>query len=369
MSHTAERVGPPLVLLALVRWLRRNTALQVGVLLLEGGPLEGAFREVADVHVAAPLPPLDDLLDLPRWPVVDDHAAGWLGGMDPSVVVVNSAASAPGLAYVPGSVPVVTFAHELDLAHHWYEGGGGVLRDRSEHFLAGSGAIARMLQEVEGIPAERITLRYEFIEQAGGTTVPPDQAEQHLRAITGVGPGTPLVGACGVLEWRKGPDLFVHAAAHLHDVAPDLDVHWMWIGGTETFGLGRLLDEADRAGVGDRVHFLGGQPDTGSLIGHLDVFALMSRQDGFPLVCLEAASQGVPFVCFEQGGMPELARRGAGVVVPYGAVDDLATTIGAWVRDRAIRDEVGQAARRLFDEEHHVSVGAPAMLGDLAAWL
>jgi glycosyltransferase involved in cell wall biosynthesis len=369
VSHTASRVGPPIVLLALVRWLAAHIPLRVSVLFLEGGPLVEAYGAVADVWVLDDVGPADELRPAGPWPVLDQAAHRWVEQAGPDLVVVNSAASAPGLAYVPEDVPVVTFAHELDLAHHWYERAGGALRARSAHFLAGSGAIAEMLHTTEGIDEDRITLRYEFIEDGGGAAATAEHASEVVHTSTGVTPGSLLVGTCGVLEWRKGPDLFIQAAAALRAQAPDLDVHWMWIGGTETFGLARLLAEADRAGVADCVHFVGAQPDTAALIAILDVFVLPSRQDGFPLVCLEAASQRVPFVCFDQGGMPELARAGAGAVVPYGAVDDLAAVVETWLRQPAVRRQVGDEAGRLFDAHHAASVGAPQVLQDLSPWL
>ena len=49
-----------------------------------------------------------------------------------------------------------------------------------------------------------------------------------------------------------------------------------------------------------------------------DVFALMFREDPFPLVCLEAALLEKPNLCFARaGGASELVESDSGFVVPY----------------------------------------------------
>jgi glycosyltransferase involved in cell wall biosynthesis len=48
-----------------------------------------------------------------------------------------------------------------------------------------------------------------------------------------------------------------------------------------------------------------------------DVFALVSREDPFPVVCLEAASLGKPIVCFNSSdGEKEFVENDCGFVVP-----------------------------------------------------
>jgi glycosyltransferase involved in cell wall biosynthesis len=52
-----------------------------------------------------------------------------------------------------------------------------------------------------------------------------------------------------------------------------------------------------------------------------DLFFLSSREDPFPLVCLEAAALKKPIICFDKaGGMPELVSGQNGATIKYGDI-------------------------------------------------
>jgi glycosyltransferase involved in cell wall biosynthesis len=95
----------------------------------------------------------------------------------------------------------------------------------------------------------------------------------------------------------------------------------------------------------------------------MDVFALPSREDPFPLVMLEAATHGLPTVCFAQaGGAPEFVGADAGVVVPYLDVDAFAAACAALRDDPARRTALGLEARRRVGAEHGVETQGPKLL-------
>ena len=51
IGHDASRTGAPLLLLHLMRWLKRNGAIQFEMLLLQGGPLEADYAALAPLTV------------------------------------------------------------------------------------------------------------------------------------------------------------------------------------------------------------------------------------------------------------------------------------------------------------------------------
>ncbi|MBX6377828.1 MAG: N-acetyl-alpha-D-glucosaminyl L-malate synthase BshA [Clostridia bacterium] len=85
------------------------------------------------------------------------------------------------------------------------------------------------------------------------------------------------------------------------------------------------LAEARRAGVGDRVIFLGEQTDVVGVLSQADLFLLPSAQESFGLAALEAMACQVPVVASRVGGLPELVEDGVtGYLCPP---DDLACFI------------------------------------------
>ena len=71
---------------------------------------------------------------------------------------------------------------------------------------------------------------------------------------------------------------------------------------------GRAPHDAKRLGLGDRIKFVGPLEQPAQLFAAMDVFALTSREDPFPLVMLEAAAAGIPFVCFAEAVARRIAR-------------------------------------------------------------
>ncbi len=58
-----------------------------------------------------------------------------------------------------------------------------------------------------------------------------------------------------------------------------------------------------------------------------DVFVLPSYSEGVPNVLLEASACGLPYVASNVGGIPEIAGRGHGILVPSGDISALARAI------------------------------------------
>ncbi len=68
----------------------------------------------------------------------------------------------------------------------------------------------------------------------------------------------------------------------------------------------------------NKVFFLEHKPNPLDYYSAIDAFASVSREDSFPLVCLESASFAKPILCFEKaGGMAEFVENDCGFVVPF----------------------------------------------------
>lgn len=98
----------------------------------------------------------------------------------------------------------------------------------------------------------------------------------------------------------KGFDLMVQMWAELSRAYPDWKLIFAGTGKDESvnFIKGMVHDY----NLDDRVLFLGQVDDMRTLYSHAGIFALPSRIEGFPMVLLEAMSQGCPCVAFNVGG-------------------------------------------------------------------
>ena len=187
------------------------------------------------------------------------------------------------------------------------------------------------------------------------------------RRRRGLPPDGLLVGAAGTLDWRKAPDLFLRVAWHLTREERSEPLAFVWLGGTGE-AVDRARAEAERLGVGDRVHFVGVQADPLEWFRLLDVFLLPSREDPFPLVCLEATSVGVPVVAFDNGGMPELLEQGCGLVAAYPDVAAFAAEVDELLVDAVLRRRLGERGSELIAANHDIAVLAPLLWAEIERW-
>ncbi len=161
-------------------------------------------------------------------------------------------------------------------------------------------------------------------------------AKAGQRVAQGLGPGAGV----GVLE----DDLAaIEALGRLGDPEPRLLV----IGrGPEQ----ELLEAtARRAGVADRVDFLGKRPRTevADYLAAADAFLFPTERDeAAPLVPLEAMATALPVLTTTVGGGAELIESGvSGLLLPPADVDVWAEAIRSLLADETRRRRMGQAAR------------------------
>ena len=112
-----------------------------------------------------------------------------------------------------------------------------------------------------------------------------------------------------------------------------------------------FVAQAGRAGLLERVRFLGTREDLRPLYAAADCLVLPSRYDPFPNAVLEALAMGVPVVVSERSGAAEVVRNGEnGWVCRPDDVPGLARLMHE--ADRAMRDERMQQAARASAERY-----------------
>jgi UDP-glucose:(heptosyl)LPS alpha-1,3-glucosyltransferase len=118
---------------------------------------------------------------------------------------------------------------------------------------------------------------------------------------------------------------------------------------------GRFLARAARAGVGDRVRFLGAREDVRPLYAAADCFMLPTRYDPFPNAVLEAMAMGLPAIVGRRCGAAEIVRPGENgwICEPDDAIG-LARLMGE--ADRELRGEQLSAAARATAERLSLEV-------------
>lgn len=107
----------------------------------------------------------------------------------------------------------------------------------------------------------------------------------------------------------------------------------------------RVKNQANKAGVADRVLFIGRQENAYRLLPLMDVFVIPSASEGFPLSLLEAAYYSKKCVCSNLDIFRECFNAGEVKMFHLPDVKELAMKIEEAVKD----DKLGERLRQKYD--------------------
>jgi glycosyltransferase involved in cell wall biosynthesis len=172
---------------------------------------------------------------------------------------------------------------------------------------------------------------------------PGAEACRAARAALGIPPDARVVGYVGRLVREKGVAELAEAWRAVRDEHPDLRL--LLVGPAEPHDpLPPGVLDGLRADPRVRLHGL--DRDTPRLYAAMDLVALPSWREGFPVVPLEAAAMGLPVVATAVPGCTDAVVPGVtGALVPPRDAAALAAALRAYVQDVALRERHGAAAR------------------------
>jgi len=171
---------------------------------------------------------------------------------------------------------------------------------------------------LSGWPAERIETLYNRIdvEAVQAEQVSREAAREHL----GLPQDVWVVGNVGRLHPDKDQATLIRGFAQ---ALPQLPAGSLLV----IMGSGRLESDlkalALELDISDSVRFIGQVPNGRRYFKAFDVFALTSDHEPFGMVLLEAMAAGVPVICSDCGGGPEVVGE-LGMFFPLGDSDVLA---------------------------------------------
>jgi glycosyltransferase involved in cell wall biosynthesis len=176
------------------------------------------------------------------------------------------------------------------------------------------------------------------------------------RKVTAALPGTdprppaacagdpPVLLTVGSLTRRKGHDVLVDALARI------ADLRWTsrFVGGDgyDPDWAGTLSEQVARAGLTNRIRFVGEVDDPTPEYAGADLFVLPSRYEGYGMAFAEALAHGLPVVAARAGAVPQVVPQDAGALVPPDDPAALAEALRFLLAEPAARARARAAAHR-----------------------
>ncbi len=166
---------------------------------------------------------------------------------------------------------------------------------------------------------------YSLSEDVVGNASQQPTTSSHNAEAGGPSPRILVVSRLVSTDPYKGVDTMIEAMPEVLRQFPTAQLRI--VGGGDDRP--RLEGIATTLGLGRAVHFNGIIDDAVLRQEYLacDLFALPSRKEGFGLVYLEAMTYGKPCLAARAGGAPEVVTPDVGVLVEYGNVHQIATSV------------------------------------------
>jgi glycosyltransferase involved in cell wall biosynthesis len=213
-----------------------------------------------------------------------------------------------------------------------------------EKFIVVSESLKNTLIKGRRIPPHRVVKIYNGIEL---DKYNPKLKKTSFRNNWGIPPAAPIVGAIGRMVWQKGFEFFIKAIPEIVEFTPD--TRFLLVGDGPLRP--NLENLARKLNVYDRIIFTGFRSDIPDLLSTMDVLAVPSVQEGFPMITLEAMAMAKPVVATQIQGITEQIVDGKeGVLIPPRNPEALARTVQRLITDRELSARLGRTARRTVED-------------------
>ncbi|WNH09626.1 glycosyltransferase [Thalassobellus suaedae] len=352
ITHDSSRTGAPMVLLYFLQWLNTNKPeVQIDVLALRGGELKDDFKknclEFYDFQELLKYQKLSlakrVLKKLNLFKPINKEVLllGQLSAKAYDIVYANSVLSVPVACKIVGDnikVKFLAHIHELETVIKQEVPEFKQYVEKIDCFIAVSKMVANILKESYFVLEQRINVIYECAEI------------EKTEKISEVNK-TFKVGAAGSVNWRKGYDLFIQVARYVNKNYPEANIEFEWVGKISPFNRIIVDEDIKKLGLKERLKFTGELEEPIGRFKSFDVFVMTSREDPFPLVCIEVGALGKPIISFEHAiGTNEVLANGGGFIVPYLDVETMGNKVIDYYKNHDLLKSHGSKNIKLFSE-------------------
>jgi glycosyltransferase involved in cell wall biosynthesis len=354
VSHTADRNGAPLILLGIIQEFKKQSSLPFRILVMKDGELTPEFESAGETMVWEKKGSRNffkKLVGAIRKRIILFNVR------DTSIVFLNTIANGHIQEKLSLFKPkFICYVHELEtvIRRATNEHTRKVVLKNTHFFLSGSEAVKKNLITNHNVEAGRIKVVYSSMPKVFRAKTDHAEYIGEFRNKHNISIDAVVIGIAGSSEWRKGFDLFFPLIRIYFNLFPGSNVYFVWKGfKSDAWTSFNDLYDYNKLNERDRALLMPHGNDSIEQIACYDIHLLLSREDPYPLVVLEAASFGIPTVCFaDAGGSPEFVGADSGYCVPYGDLLAMAERLNELVNNASLRNKMGLNALNKVQTHH-----------------
>jgi glycosyltransferase involved in cell wall biosynthesis len=351
INHSAARTGAPIMLFHLLKWLKDEKRLRFDVLSLKNGELLEDFTSVCVNHFyrkknnaliargsrfigAKMRASSGEKLFYPE-SKLKSIAKGQY-----DLIYSNSVVSIPSGNFIKKhsskTTKFLVHFHELNIVINQYCPELNKYIPNIDVVIAASKSVKNNLISNWRFTENSINVVYEH------SNVQTTKAKSDNEFI---------VGASGIVDWRKGPDFFLLVARYIFKIRPDANIRFQWVGRISKQN--KLIFEQDvkNLNLEGKIEFTGSKTNPHDYFSNFDVFLMTSKEDPFPLVCIEVGMMGIPIVCFKGAtGTEEMLYSIEGSIVCYLDIEGMGNSVLRYYDNESLKNNHGQQIKEMFSE-------------------
>lgn len=327
IGHDANFAGAQIVLLHFLKFLKDKEKIKTLLVLGTGGALQSQFEEatktlfwnnkkeikkgkVAKIQSLFSKENLDGNNEIKKE----------IEAFDPDIIFINTIANGQIISELDYlKKPIILYCHELEKSLQTYSNQKDLEFQlaTAKHIFCASPPIVENFNKKYKIAEEKLSLLLPFIDGQVLEKKLENTDKKTIKEELKIPANAIVIGGCGLLEWRKGVDIFINTALNLLQKTQK-EVHFIWVGVHKTsHEYYNLLFDLDRMGIAEKVHLVEASNDIVKYQACFDIFFLSSREDPFPLVMFETGMNKIPMVCFEKSGGAAKYSNENELIAPY----------------------------------------------------
>ncbi|MBU2527232.1 MAG: glycosyltransferase [Bacteroidetes bacterium] len=330
INHSASRTGAPLMLLYFLEWLKNNKSdlITCDVLTLEHEELIKEFSAVSRKHFIVKKQKsifkiiyrqfIFNSFNKPKNDFrFSKKRLNSIMANNYDLIYANTVISIPMACYLKSKsthqIKVIAHFHELQIVLKHYCPELKTYQKFLDLNIAASKIVSENLISNWGFDKSKIKVIYEHSIIKSGTKAKSNDF---------------IVGASGLVNWRKGPDIFLLIAKYVCNRLPNENIKFQWVGSISDLNKSIYTEDIRKLNLDKKVEFVGIKKNPENYYSNFDIFLMTSREDPFPLVCIELGMMKKPIICFQGAtGIQEVIGHVPNTVVPYMDIEKMGDVI------------------------------------------
>lgn len=239
-------------------------------------------------------------------------------------------------------VPLVTHLHLIKNALAYRKAA------RAGELIAISTEVARFYEKTAGIPAEKIHLipNATTALEAPAASLPREECAAQIRRELQLPPSSRLFTLTGRVSPEKGHETLLRAMPAV--LAKNPHAHVLIIGNLKQKPayVRKLKKLAETLSLQKNIHFTGFRENILQCVRAAEAQFVLSKNEPFGLVVIEAMALGTPVIASNTGALPEILENATlGTLVPHGDATALSDAIVKILEDNTPFQKMAELAK------------------------